>query len=1518
LHKLSLVIRYSLFAIRYETNAMKKILTKKSNQLTYRILGMVLLFISFFWIIDSIFDYFVFGIGESFLETFILKLSYHEWYMRSLFVLACLLAGGLVLKYMRQYQDSEQRFRSLVEFTSDWIWETDKNGRFTYCSPTVKKILGYEPEELIGKTPFGFMLPNEAKKIYPLFKEKVKNRQPLSAIESTKIRKDGKYIITQTNGIPFFDINGELLGYRGIARDITEHKKAEKVLRESEAKWRYLVENAPNDITELDLSGTILFINRAMFGLSLPQIIGTRLFDYTPTEQHHVLLKAMENVLQTGKTDSYELALVADDGTTTWCSNCIGPIKAADDIIGFIVISTDITERKQAEVELQKQEKKFRHLVESINDWFWEIDENHKFTYNSPLSQDLLGYEPSELMGQSLLDLIPKNEVQNIAEILTYSAEAQEPFIGMESILIHKNSDEIVIDMNGAPILDSQGHFRGYRGIGRDMTERKLVEDQFIKAKRTLQLRNKFNQILVHSTTEKQLLSEICQFMVKIASYCFAWVGLINNEEKHVKSVAHFGEDEECLALMNATWINTDTGEEPIATAIRTGQPVVHNIQDNFNFESWQGKALVRGYVSTITFPLNANNKPFGILNLYSREAEIFEENEIHLLQSLSENLAYGIAALRDAVERKQAEETLRKNERFLQTMFDGIQDGIRVLDRNLNVLRTNTWVEKMFVSDKPLASQKCYRNLEFPCVWCPALKSIDTGQTYSEIIPYPSAENPTSWREITTFPLKDDDGFVTGIIEYIKDITERKQAEILLEEYNRKLEREVEERTESIVENNALMYSTLEATADGILVVSNDDKILLYNTKLVELLQIPSALLSDSDNQKVITFVSQQLKDSEAYFIKTEQMHNQPDVEHADLLEFQDGRFYERYSKPYQIDNETIGRVLSFRDITDRKQAENALRASENKYRSILANTAQGYWLIDAQSKTLEVNKYLCKMLEYTPDEMMGKTPFEFVDEGNLKIFKTQLGQREETNQRSYEINLMTKNGDLIPTWFNATTLRDDDNMLIASFAMVTDLTERKRVEQTLAQAKEAAETANHAKSEFLANMSHELRTPLNGILGFAQILQKDKNLNPQQLDGIRTIYQSGEHLLTLLNDILDMSKVEAGKMELQSKDFHFQHFLKGIIDIIQIRAQQKDIDFAYNCRSDLPIAVHVDETRLRQVLINLLGNAIKFTDHGQVTFKVTPYGDKIRFQVEDTGQGIAPDELETIFQPFQQVGHQKYKSEGTGLGLPISKKLVDMMGGILQVKSTLGKGSWFWFDLALPEVPGWQSVDKVPQRSIIGFKGKVQTILVVDDKEANRALLRNLLSPLGFEVREAINGVDGVEKALKNSPDVILMDLIMPEMNGLEATHWIRNSSKLPNVIIIAVSASAFQQHREESLAAGCNDFIAKPIQTDELLQKLQKYLKLDWLYEEDRLATNQNSKTGSNTEQPIIGPPIEIAKTLYDLAMRGNVDGIIEQANTLEKNDEKLGPFATELRRLADEFQTRKIRQLIKSYL
>jgi len=339
------------------------------------------------------------------------------------------------------------------------------------------------------------------------------------------------------------------------------------------------------------------------------------------------------------------------------------------------------------------------------------------------------------------------------------------------------------------------------------------------------------------------------------------------------------------------------------------------------------------------------------------------------------------------------------------------------------------------------------------------------------------------------------------------------------------------------------------------------------------------------------------------------------------------------------------------------------------------------------------------------------------------------------------------------------------------------------------------------------------------------------------------------------------------------------------------------------------------------------LLGNAVKFTERGGVTFKVssiqTPksqlQNQKIRFQVEDSGIGIAPDELGKIFLPFQQAGERHYQAQGTGLGLAISKRLVEMMGGELHVESTLGQGTTFWMELDLPEV--FSMIPKqTEKRIIIGIDGPSRKVLVVDDQWENRSVLVNLLKPLGFEIMEASNGQESVEKARQFRPDVILMDLVMPVMDGFEATRSIRQVNELTDVIIIVTSASAFQQDQEVSLAAGCNDFLAKPIQLDEMLEKLREHLKLEWVYEVDRRPkkTQDHLQISDKTTQPLVVPPAPIIKTLYEFTMQGHIDGIIEQATQLEKTDEKFKPFATELLRLANEFQVRKIRELIKPYL
>lgn len=472
--------------------------------------------------------------------------------------------------------------------------------------------------------------------------------------------------------------------------------------------------------------------------------------------------------------------------------------------------------------------------------------------------------------------------------------------------------------------------------------------------------------------------------------------------------------------------------------------------------------------------------------------------------------------------------------------------------------------------------------------------------------------------------------------------------------------------------------------------------------------------------------------------------------------------------------------------------------------------------------------------------------------------------------------------------------------------------------------EARKAAEAANRAKSQFLSNMSHELRTPLNGILGYAQILDREPNLSIRQRDGLGIIQQSGEHLLTLINDILDLAKIESGRVELELTHIQLPLFLKSLADIIDVRARQKGIRFSHDFAADLPQHVKADETRLRQILINLLGNAVKFTEEGEIHLSVYPVIDtgKIHFEIRDTGIGIAPADLEKIFQPFEQVKNTQHWAEGTGLGLAITKQLVDLMGGAIEVVSTVGVGSTFGFDILLPvldsiEVPA--SLSK--QKPVIGYVGARRKILVVDDKPHNRLVLLNMLEPLGFAISLAENGKEALQQAHKDPPDAILLDLVMPELDGFGTARALRQEALFKETVIIAVSASVFEREKEQSRIAGCTDFLPKPVRAKDLLAMLAHYLGLTWLHEADDEALQQEV-TAATAVAPSLAslpdwvvPPLTEMQTLLDLATQGNLRSIRQEVERMRQQDPPYDLFLQKLDELARGYEEKEILLLIQ---
>jgi signal transduction histidine kinase/FixJ family two-component response regulator/HAMP domain-containing protein len=483
------------------------------------------------------------------------------------------------------------------------------------------------------------------------------------------------------------------------------------------------------------------------------------------------------------------------------------------------------------------------------------------------------------------------------------------------------------------------------------------------------------------------------------------------------------------------------------------------------------------------------------------------------------------------------------------------------------------------------------------------------------------------------------------------------------------------------------------------------------------------------------------------------------------------------------------------------------------------------------------------------------------------------------------------------------------------------------------LAKAKEVAEAANRAKSEFLANMSHELRTPLNAILGYAHILRKNTTLSDFQTQAVSIIEESGEHLLTLINDILDLSKIEARKLQLYPANFLFPEFLEGIVGMFMIRTQQLEgITFSYETLTPLPSEVYADEMRLRQILINLLSNAVKFTDMGDVIFRVSVLDHNsdqdsttqkttknFHLEVIDTGIGMTPKQLERIFLPFEQVGDPGRRAEGTGLGLAITKNLVEEMGADLAVESELGKGSTFRLDIELEVVSATSEHEPQATREIAGYVGTRRKILVVDDAPHNRTMLVNLLNPLGFEVVAAEDGKTSIEQARLTQPDLILMDLVMPDMTGYEAAQQIRQLPGLEEVTIIAASANVFDRDKWQSMRSGCDDFLAKPIVIDKLFELLETHLDLEW--RQQKAVTKKASTLQiqpKEEDEPLIPPPLKEMEVLFDLAMKGDLSRLRKRTAQIEQMDEKFKPFAQQLCQLVDEIEEDQILALLQRYM
>ncbi len=606
--------------------------------------------------------------------------------------------------------------------------------------------------------------------------------------------------------------------------------------------------------------------------------------------------------------------------------------------------------------------------------------------------------------------------------------------------------------------------------------------------------------------------------------------------------------------------------------------------------------------------------------------------------------------------------------------------------------------------------------------------------------------------------------------------------------------------------------------------------------------------------------------------------------------------------------------------EVLAHKRTVITLQQSEARFRHMFDLSPQSVLIIDLDGRIANANQKFCQITGYTLEELRRHTISElgFYSPENQIDFVQKLQSSRIID--GMEIDFHLKNGDIITALTHATFMELEDERFI--LAMFVDITERKQMEKELCQARDDAEAATRAKSAFLASMSHELRSPLNGVLGYAQLLQMDNRLVDDQLHDINVIYHSGQHLLNMINEILDLSKIEAGKMELQIEQLLLREMIEQIGGMLATKAADKQIDFSWKVNADVPNIITADPVRLQQILLNLLSNAIKFTDKGGVQCHIglaegedIPSGKaRIRFTVSDTGRGIAEKDIGKLFTPFEQIEARRGDAKGTGLGLAISRRLVELMNGRLQVNSRVNEGSTFWFELVVQAavktemaLPGQES-----RPIICGVGSPAPRILIVDDVSLNRDLLADVLTPLGFIIEQADGGQDAIEKVPIFQPHLIYMDLRMPQMDGFETTAVLRQLNLTPDPIIIAISASAFTEDKQKSLDAGCDAFLAKPMEVTPLLLQLEKLLGdgWEWQYPEEG---DEEEIVAADTQAMIL-PPAEIAEAIYTAAIIGDIRAVHEHITKLEQMEAMYHPIAAQLARLAEQYQSQEIMDLL----
>ena len=1454
-------------------------------------------------------------------------------------------SGVLVLRditHSKQMQTTWQWQAAALQASGDGIAILDEHQRYVYLNAAHAHIYGYDhPDELVGQTWRLFYDEAEVQRfeqeIMPAFGQTRHWRG-----EAIAVRRDGSQFYQEVSLSAI-----EVGGFVCVVRDISDRKRHESArqqveehLRQQQDLLRTVIDTVPNMIFVKDWEGRYLLANKAaadFYKATVAEIEGKRDADFHPQpETAEQFVQENRWVIETGQElfIPEEKTINLDNGDE-WVQWQKRPIRLPGrDSFSVLGVGVQVTERKQVEAALRDSEARLRLITDSIPACISYIDRNHHYRFVNKTYEDWFGRSRDEICGMSVQALLGPEAYQAIRQHLDRALSGVVQ--SYEAELPYQHGGTRYTSTVFVPDFDTQGQVRGLYALITDISDRKQQQEAL--------------QLIVEGTAAKtgQAFFKTCiRYLVEVLRVRYA-------------IITEFANSRKTRARTLATWgggILSDNFEydlpgTPCEKVLR-GEICYYteNVQALFPEDDDLVKA---GIISYLGIPLvNASNEILGHLAVMDDKPMESDPGRELILKIFA-------ARAGAELERQQAEEALRHSELKFRKIFENSQVGIfraqledgLIREANQRFIELTGYhlpsevIGQLHTTDfyvNPSDRQRLLRALRH------------RGEIDNFELQFRRRDGVVRWG-LCSVRLNAAENTLEGVIA---DISDRKQLEEDL--------RQSQQFLDTIVENLPIALFTKDIT--------NDFRYVLINKnceKVWGFLQEDAIGLNDYD------LMSPELAD----YYRTQDLKA---VEQGAPLEFsenlalspEDSVFIRGFKLPLYDSQGRPSHLLCIgEDITERKRQEEALRlivegtaskTGNEFFRSCVRYLAEvlhvRYALI---TEFIDDSKTKVRTLAFWTGDGIGEnfeydlkgTPCETSPLGRTCYYPDNLSNlfpdRPEIINMGAESYLGIPLADSAGKTLGHLAVMDvrpmqeepGQELILRIFAARAGAElERKLTEEELYRAKEAAEAASRAKSRFLANMSHELRTPMNAILGFAQLMERDSTLAPRQRESLAIINRSGEHLLDLINDVLEMSKIEAGRTILHPIPFDLHRLLNTLQAMFQMRADAKQLRLEFHIAPEVPRYIVSDEGKLRQVLINLLGNAIKFTQSGRVTLQVATQSQALLpelattpaveaapcilcFEVADTGPGIATDDLGRIFQPFVQTSSGAQAEGGTGLGLAISRQFVRLMGGDIHLQTVLGQGSIFRFEIRTRLAHATEVRSPSATGRVIGVvPGQpIYRILVVDDKPENREPLLQLLNETGFQTRAAGGGATAIAQWQDWRPHLIWMDMRMPGLDGYEATRQIRaleqaasqrsGSATQPFIptVIIALTATAFEEHQSQIVAAGCNDFVRKPFQEQIIFDKMAEYLGVRYLYKDGSLLPENRAAAAVRCCQPneivpsklttidLNAMPADWVAQLHQAAIQ--VDGDLINA-LIEQIPAEHQALAERLSMLADQF-------------